>query len=281
MLDFKKRSLNELLNLFFNADSTEIPFNFESSTNSVYKIYTNDDYTVSVLNNLKTKEIDIRHNETQSVLGYCSSTDYESFNSNSISYYKDKNKNEITYKEFSLKNINFLFSEHHSEQRISVSDELAIFRKVHRYLNSITNFYLETKFPEDLHPNITLHERYQWCKTRSSTAYFRARAYNDPEKVYMYTVDIDKHGDSYLCKIEAGYNKKIQFEMQSKDASLVNLYNPLYTFQAELGMESDEAKIFNLVKSTIISKLQYYKSLGGRISMIDRVLKNIEANSKV
>lgn len=281
MLDFKKRSLNELLNLFFNADSTEIPFNFKLSSNSVYTTYTNDEFTVSVLNNLKTKEIDIRHNETQSVLGYCSSTDYESFHSNSISYYKDKNKNEITYKDFSLKNITILFSEQHDEQRISVSDEHAIFRKVHKYINSTTNYYVETKFPEDLHPNITLHERCQWGKTRSSCAYFRARAYNDPSKVYMYNVDIDKNGDSYLCKIEAGYNKKIQFEIQSKDASLVNLYNPLYTFQAELGMESDEAKIFNIVKSTIISKLQYYKSLGGKISMIDLVLKNIELNSQV
>lgn len=281
MLDFKKNSLNELFNIFLNADGSEMPFNFAVQCNTPYKTYTNDSYTVSVLNNKKTKEIDIRHNETQSVLGYCSSTDYESFNSNSISYYKDKKKNEITYKEFYLKDTGFLFSEHTGEQRIQVADNHATFRKIHRYLNHTTNYYLETKFPEGVYPNISIHERKSWYKIDYSTAYFRAQAYNDPEKMYMYTVDISKNGDSYLCKMEAGYNKKVQFEMQSKDASLINIYNPLYTFQAELSMESDEVKILNIIKNTIITKLQYYKEMGGSMTSVDTVLNNIEVTSQV
>ena len=76
--------------------------------------------------------------------------------------------------------------------------------------------------------------------------------------------------------ISTGYRTNYTFTMESPDASLVHLFNNLYTFQFELSFETNEYQIFEILKSNIINKLEYYFKLGGKMNIVNTMLRNIK-----
>ena len=119
--------------------------------------------------------------------------------------------------------------------------------------------------------------------TAHSTVYFRAPDPNgkmrDGKQNVMYTMDISKQEDGVLVKIEIGYYKKFEFYIDAKDASVLNIFDDQCTFQAELGLESDQVKYLCAIRKAIVNKFKYAQGIGEN-PIVSTMLKNIKQKMK-
>lgn len=277
--NFKKYSVLEHINKFLNSDK---PFGIENAEfHNGYTIFSHNDYQISVKRS-NPKEVAIRDVVLYSTtaISYCNDVDtgFESLTTPSCSYYKSDNM--LKYKEQIINGVSHCktSSSNTSTNSYTSNDDYGKYQCVKN--NTATEFScvhtFESKFTGSVSTNITIQEQVDddGVVVRS-TVFFRSNEF-DPERVMMYNMDIFKRGEESEVIVSTGYRADFTFMIQSPDASLVNIFNNLYTFQIELGLDKKEHKVFELFKRTIINKLEYYYKLGGKMCIVNTMLHNIK-----
>lgn len=272
--NFKKYSVLEHINEFLNS-----PTPFGISTSDAYDGYTifpYSDFQISVKKGF-TKEVSIRDVVlySTSAISYCSDINkFESLSTPNCSYYKSHDT--MMYKEEHINGVSFYKTTR--DKSYTSRDEFGKYTCTmhtdNEKLNSIHSF--ESKFKESEVPNITIQEQVDDDGiVHRSTVFFRVKDIATGRPM-MYNIDIYNKGDESEVVISTGYRASYTFTIESPDASLVHFFNNLYTFQFELGFDTNEYKVFELLKSSIIQKLEYYYKVGGKMSIVNTMLRNIK-----
>ena len=92
----------------------------------------------------------------------------------------------------------------------------------------------------------------------------------------MCDLDISIINNKVLATITAGYRHSFTLELDTPDASLLGIFDPLAAFQAELVLEPKEFKILDIMRTGIVEKLKTYQRMGGKMSIVNTILENIE-----
>ncbi|SCA80288.1 hypothetical protein PSLUR01_00311 [Escherichia phage vB_Eco_slurp01] len=273
-LNFKKYSVLEHINEFLNSPT---PFGISTSdTYDGYRIFPCNDFQISVKKGT-SKEVAIRDVVlySDSSIYYCHDVNnFESLSTPNCSYYKSNDT--MMYKEEHINGVSFYKTA--SDKSYTSRDDFGKYTCTmytdDEKSNRIHSF--ESKFKESEVSNITIQEKVtEDGVVYRSTAFFRMKDIATGRPM-MYNIDIFMKGESSEVVISTGYRANYTFTMESPDASLVHLFNNLYTFQFELGFETNEYQIFEILKSNIINKLEYYFKLGGKMNIVNTMLRNIK-----
>ncbi|EPE1232721.1 hypothetical protein ACSGOQ_005998, partial [Escherichia coli] len=261
--NFKKYSVLEHINEFLNSPT---PFGISSSdAYDGYTIFPCNDFQISVKKGT-SKEVAIRDVVlySDSSISYCHDVNnFESLSTPNCSYYKSNDT--MMYKEEHINGVSFYKTA--SDKSYTSRDDFGKYTCTmytdDEKSNRIHSF--ESKFKESEVSNITIQEKVtEDGVVYRSTAFFRMKDIATGRPM-MYNIDIFMKGETSEVVISTGYRANYTFTMHSPDASLVHLFNNLYTFQFELSFETNEYQIFEILKSNIINKLEYYFKLGGKM----------------
>lgn len=272
--NFKKYSVLEHINEFLNSTT---PFGISSSdAYDGYTIFPCNDFQISVKKGT-SKEVAIRDVVlySTSAISYCSDINkFESLSTPNCSYYKSHDT--MMYKEEHVNGVSFYKTA--SDKSYTSRDDFGKYTCTmytdDEKSNRIHSF--ESKFKESEVSNITIQEQVtEDGVVYRSTAFFRMKDIATGRPM-MYNIDIFMKGETSEVVISTGYRANYTFTMESPDASLVHLFNNLYTFQFELSFETNEYQIFEILKSNIINKLEYYFKLGGKMNIVNTMLRNIK-----
>lgn len=272
-LNFKKYSVLEHINEFLNSPT---PFGISTSDSyDGYRIFPCNDFQISVKKGF-TKEVAIRDVVlySDSSISYCHDVNnFESLSTPNCSYYKSNDT--MMYKEQHINGVSFYKTS--SDKSYTSRDDFGKYTCTMHTDNEKTNYThsFESKFQESEVSNITIQEQVSEGIVYRSTAFFRMKDVATGRPM-MYNIDIYMKGDISEVVISTGYREKYTVTMESPDASLVHLFNNLYTFQFELSLDYNEYQIFDILKSNIINKLEYYYKLGGKMCIVNTMLHNIK-----
>lgn len=268
-LNFKEYSVLDHIKIL--SENPETFGAIKTANGESYDVYNIAGHTVSVKNNIRpsTLDVNIRNNETyETVLSYEYDSDLESeiFNTQSVHYYKSEDT--IRYRDTTINDIVF-------NRRINAKGMVTV-HSTDRFANySISNGIktLETTF-RGQESNITLQERFTDGIIDRGIAYFR---YTSTEgRPVMCDLDIIRDGDKTIATITSGYRHSFVLELDVPDASLLGIFDPLAAFQAELVLDPKQYAILDILRKGIVSKLKTYQQLGGKMSIVNTILENIE-----
>lgn len=271
--NFKKYSVLEHINEFLNSPT---PFGISTSDSyDGYRIFTCNDFQISVKKGT-SKEVAIRDVVlySDSSISYCHDVNnFESLSTPNCSYYKSHNT--MMYKEQHINGVSFYKTS--SDKSYTSRDDFGKYTCTMYTDNEKTNYThsFESKFKESEVSNITIQEQVSEGIVYRSTAFFRMKDIESGRPM-MYNIDIYMQGEISEVVISVGYRTSFTFTINSPDASLVHLFDKLYTFQVEFCLNSNEYQIFDILKSNIINKLEYYYKLGGKMSIVNTMIHNIK-----
>ncbi len=268
-LNFKEYSVLDHIKIL--SENPETFGAVKTANGESYDVYNITGHTVSVKNNIRpsTLDINIRNNETYETslsYEYDSELKSEIFNTPSVHYYKSEDT--IRYRDTTINDIVF-------NRRINASGIVSIHSTDRFAKYSISNGIktLETTFrgPES---NMTLQERFTDGINDRSVAFFRYTS--DDGRPVMCDLDITRTGDKTIATITAGYRHSFTLELDAPDASLLGIFDPLAAFQAELVLNPKQYEILDILRKGIVNKLKTYQQLGGKMSIVNTILENIE-----
>ncbi|EMR6008460.1 hypothetical protein WJW27_005298 [Escherichia coli] len=271
--NFKKYSVLEHINEFLNSPT---PFGISASDSyDGYRIFQCDDFQISVKKGT-SKEVAIRDVVlySDSSISYCHDVNnFESLSTPNCSYYKSHDT--MMYKEQHINGVSFYKTS--SDKSYTSRDDFGKYTCTMHTDNEKTNYThsFESKFKESEVSNITIQEQVSEGIVYRSSAFFRMKDIESGRPM-MYNIDIYIQGEISEVVISVGYRTSFTFTINSPDASLVHIFDKLYTFQVEFCLNSNEYQIFDILKSNIINKLEYYYKLGGKMSIVNTMIHNIK-----
>ncbi|EON7636862.1 hypothetical protein ABV23_RS00025 [Escherichia coli] len=273
-LNFKEYSVLDHIKIL--SENPETFGAVKTANGESYDVYNITGYTVSVKNNIRpsTLDINIRNNETyETSLSYEYDSDLKSeiFNTPSVHYYKSEDT--IRYRDTTINDIVF-------NRRVNAKGIVSIhstdrFAKytVENNVRSFETTFRLTQGTEE--SNITLQERLSSDGIiMRSVAFFRYTS--DDGRPVMCDLDITSTGDKTIATITAGYRHSFTLELDVPDASLLGIFDPLAAFQAELVLNPKQYEILDILRKGIVNKLKTYQQLGGKMSIVNTILENIE-----
>lgn len=215
------------------------------------------------------------------------SRNYSSYCSHDYSYRKDLCTNELSYKQFTLNGIDYAKNTFNASVRYhSISDKIKYnriltdynycIRSLYSDINNISATAIESEF---FNRNFQILE-----KSKISTGFVFESNFdisipkeNNNKLLTSVHVNLKKEtkDSNTLFEMKWNYDDRLVFELDTPDASIMHLYNTLYTFQSELLFGKTDYYHFKNSLIYLEKILEYYKS---ELPIISIVLENIKRN---
>lgn len=288
-LDFSKLSLKEHFDIIKNSTEYNPPFN----SKLIYKhgnciSYNLNNYDIRVFNNSNSYDINIQEKVLNEIrYSLVETKTYNSYDSEEYSYRKDLYQDEMTYKEFILNDIRYSKNTFGSNEvrygsysdilryNRNTSNYMVCTRSLHSDMDSVLTG-IESNF---ISKNFQIIEK---SKCGSDFVFYSEFNLHIPkEKHNNYTTYVNikliKETKDHPTKFEMNWNydDRLIFNLDTPDASIMHLYNSLYTFQIELSLSSTEYYHFKKSLDCLEKILQYYNS---ELPIVSIILENIKRN---
>lgn len=280
-LDFKKLSVKEHFDIIANSTDQNPPFGFISTASSLHQnVFKLDNFTIqkSTYDPDDTGKFSYHIDDNDcGVYSYslCGSNNYESYSSEYYNYHKDHYQDEITYKEFTLGDVRYQKSHYDREvQYKSTTSTMRYVRSTKNFMYRTDTIYSDYKSYEDRNFQYTEYRKPNGTIYKSELEVVRKTDHEHFSgfKVMRLNTTLLDTGDIHV-ELKWGYDDRVQFNMYAPDASVMHLFNPMYTFQVGLTMSTEEYTHFHDTLDAFEKELRRNHD---QLPVISTMLHNIE-----